>query len=333
MSINEDPYGCHRSLEPPAALPQNCWKLDNDPTPRPGETAVEVEVLNVDSSSFRQLVEQSAKEGRSLEELILEIVRERGKLHNPVTGSGGMLLGALPSGKRIATLVSLSLTPLKIDRILRVDAARERVFVEGRAILFEKTLYCELPADFQETVALSILDVAGAPAGVARYCRTADSVLILGAGKAGLLSAAAVRRENPKARILAIDFSPEQLSSMRELGLCDWTAALDAGDAPGVGRAVHEATGGALCELTVNLVNRPHTEGAAILATREGGRVYFFSMATSFSAAALTAEGLARDVEMTIGSGYTPGWTDYALNLVRDNHDLRRHFERVYGQS
>ena len=108
---------------------------------------------------------------------------------------------------------------------------------------------------------------------------------------------------------------------------------MDAGDGPAVLKAVGDATGGRLCDLTVNLVNRPDTEGASILATRDGGCVYFFSMATSFSRAALTAEGLARDVEMRIGSGYTPGWTDYALDLVRGNPDLRRHFERVYGQS
>ncbi len=327
-----DPHGCHRSLDPPGALPQNSWKLDNDPTPRPGETSVRVEVLNVDSSSFRQLRQQAEREGRAIGDLILEVVRERGKLHNPVTGSGGMLLGTLPSGERIATLVSLSLTPLLIERIRHVDLERERVQIDGQAILFEKTLYCRLPADIDESVALAVLDVAGAPARVARLCRSANTILILGAGKAGLLTAAAIRRENRKARILLTDVLQDPLSAARELSLCDWTAALDASQAGQVQAWVREATAGSLCDLTVNLVNQPNTEGSSILATREGGMVYFFSMATSFSQAALTAEGLARDVEMMIGSGYTPGWTDYALNLLRDHSGLRRHFESRYGQ-
>ncbi len=327
-----DPHGCHRSLDPPGALPQNSWRLDNDPTPRLGETPVRVEVLNVDSSSFRQLRQQSAQEGRPLEDLIVQIVRERGKLHNPVTGSGGMLLGTLPSGERIATLVSLSLTPLLIERIRHVDLERERVQIDGQAILFEKTLYSRLPADIDESVALAAFDVAGAPAAVARLCRSVATVLILGAGKAGLLTAAAVRRENPSVRILLTDVSEEALSVARELGLCDWAATLDASQAAQVQRSVREATGGSFCDLTINLVNQPNTEGSSILATREGGMVYFFSMATSFSQAALTAEGLARDVQMMIGSGYTPGWTDYALSLLRERAGLRRHFESRYGQ-
>ncbi len=327
-----DPHGCHRSLDPPGALPQNCWKLDNDPVPRPGETAVRVEALNVDSSSFRQLLEQAAREGRPVEDLILEIVRERGKLHNPVTGSGGMLLGSLPGGQRIATLVSLSLTPLRIDKILRVDPGRERVEIEGHAILFEKTLFSPLPTDFDEGVALAVFDVAGAPARVAKLCGAAANVLILGAGKGGLLTAAAVRRENRRATILLTDLSEDSLGVARQLGLCDWAAPLDASQAGQVQSRVRDATDGRFCDLTVNLVNQPNTEGASILATREGGVVYFFSMATSFSQAALTAEGLAHDVQMMIGSGYTPGWTEYALNLLRENPGLRSHFESRYGK-
>ena len=54
-------------------------------------------------------------------------------------------------------------------------------------------------------------------------------------------------------------------------------------------------------------VDVPGCEGGAILATAEGGTVVFFSMATSFTAAALGAEGLAADVTMLVGNGYVPG--------------------------
>ena len=40
-------------------------------------------------------------------------------------------------------------------------------------------------------------------------------------------------------------------------------------------------------------------------------------MATSFSAAALGAEGLAADVTMLVGNGYVPGHAAYALELLR----------------
>jgi len=69
-------------------------------------------------------------------------------------------------------------------------------------------------------------------------------------------------------------------------------------------------------------------EGGAILATAQGGTVIFFSMATSFSAAALGAEGMAADVTMLIGNGYVPGHAELALGLVRANPSVRALFER-----
>jgi len=56
--------------------------------------------------------------------------------------------------------------------------------------------------------------------------------------------------------------------------------------------------------------------------------VIFFSMATSFSAAALGAEGMAADVTMLIGNGYVPGHAELALGLVRANPSVRALFER-----
>jgi L-erythro-3,5-diaminohexanoate dehydrogenase len=75
-------------------------------------------------------------------------------------------------------------------------------------------------------------------------------------------------------------------------------------------------------------VDVPGCEGGAILATAQGGTVIFFSMATSFSAAALGAEGMAADVTMLIGNGYVPGHADLALDLVRAEPGVRQIFER-----
>ena len=92
-----------------------------------------------------------------------------------------------------------------------------------------------------------------------------------------------------------------------------------------------EATRGRLADLTMNVVNVPKTETLSILLTRDGGEIHFFSMATSFQRAALTAEGLGRDVRMLIGSGYTRGWVDVALETLRGDAGLRRYFETRYA--
>ena len=79
----------------------------------------------------------------------------------------------------------------------------------------------------------------------------------------------------------------------------------DAADAVGVAARAMKAAGGEF-DLAVSCVNVPDAEMAAILATRDGGIIYFFSMSTSFTKAALGAEGVSRDVTMIVGNGYAP---------------------------
>ncbi|MGB8966502.1 MAG: L-erythro-3,5-diaminohexanoate dehydrogenase, partial [Candidatus Cybelea sp.] len=168
------PLGTHRVLEPPGAMPQDAWKIDNTPAAGANELLCDVEVLNIDSASFKQLREACDFDPRRIGDRVAEIVHQRGKQHNPVTGSGGMFIGSvleigsalrdkidLKVGDRIASLVSLTLTPLKIDSITEVDVANGRIWVRGKAILFESGLWARLPSDVDEGVALAVFDVAG----------------------------------------------------------------------------------------------------------------------------------------------------------------------------
>ncbi len=93
---------------------------------------------------------------------------------------------------------------------------------------------------------------------------------------------------------------------------------------------VSRATGGGLCDLVVNCASVPQTEMASILSVKDGGTVILFSMATSFTAAALGAEGVGKDATMIIGNGYVPGHADLTLQLLRDEPKLRRLFEERY---
>ncbi len=146
-----DPVGMHRVLEPVGVLPQAAQRLDTDPVIRDDEVRVRVERLNLDAASFRQLETKHGGDGRAVRDEVLEIVRSRGKMHNPVTGSGGMLVGTveevgegsplgLVAGDRVATLVSLTLTPLVIeDGLSGWDGRSEQVPADGYAILFGRS--------------------------------------------------------------------------------------------------------------------------------------------------------------------------------------------------
>jgi L-erythro-3,5-diaminohexanoate dehydrogenase len=339
-----DPYGLSRVVGEKGVLPQRARRIDPSLPPREDELLIDVESLNVDAASFRQLEAEAGGDPVKISQRIREIVEERGKLQNPVTGSGGMLIGkvreigrkhpaakSLAAGDRIATLVSLSLTPLRIEEIRAVHQSIDRVDVKAQALLFSSGLFAKLPTDMSDALALAALDVCGAPALVARYVRPGMRIGILGAGKSGALCLAQARRSlGGQGRLIALDVSQVALDRLLGIGLCDDALAVDATQAVEVMEKVSKATGGALCDLVVNCASVPNTEMASVLSVHDGGTVIFFSMATSFTAATLGAEGVGKDVTMVMGNGYVPGHAELTLNLLRSEPALRTLFEQRY---
>ena len=158
MSMKGNKYGAHRVIEPQGVLTQAAWKVDNDMTKEySNEIICDVTSLNIDSASFTQIEEACGGDEKKIGEMIMGIVAERGKQQNPVTGSGGMFKGVvarigedllakpgfdLKVGDKIVSLVSLSMTPLKIEKILAIHKDIDRVDIVGR--LFCLSLPCTL---------------------------------------------------------------------------------------------------------------------------------------------------------------------------------------------
>jgi L-erythro-3,5-diaminohexanoate dehydrogenase len=374
--------GLHRVADPgerlAGVLPQAAWRLDPSRRLAPDEVRVRVDRLNLDAASYRQLSDANNGDGDAIRSAVAEIIASRGKMHNPVTGSGGMLTGVvaetgpgsplgLKEGDRIATLVSLTLTPLEIyDNLVRWDGLSEQVPCDGHAILFGRSIAAVLPSDLPVPLALSVMDVCGAPALTRRVVgglrgdfagspsehrresplappssqsqatpvsgdnskkRSAPVVAVIGAaGKSGSLSAAAAR-EAGAAHIIGIVPTEAEAGLLRGAsGLVDDVVIADARQSLLLAEAVEKAGGPA--DVTVVCVDVGGCEGGAILATKQGGTVIFFSMATNFSAAALGAEGVAADVTMLVGNGYVPGHAAYALDIIRRNKAVRSLFAR-----
>jgi L-erythro-3,5-diaminohexanoate dehydrogenase len=384
MITSSSPLGLHRVIEPPGVLPQAAGRLDASPAIAPDEVRIRVDRLNLDAASYRQLREAYSADPDKIRRAVLDIITTRGKMQNPVTGSGGMLTGTvdevgpasplgLTPGQRIATLVSLTLTPLQItDGLRKWDGQSEQVPCEGHAILFARSIAAVLPDDLPTPLALAVMDVCGAPALTRRMVTEAavvtegtevtggPVVLVVGAaGKSGSLSAAAARQAGAR-KVIGVVPTEDEAALLRDppattqdggaegaatasenrqsrprpapqpaapqSPLVDAVVIADARDPVGLAEKVEAAGGPA--DVTVVCVDVAGCEGGAILSTRQGGTVIFFSMATSFSAAALGAEGLAADVTMLIGNGYVPGHAAFALDLIRTTASVRQLFER-----
>jgi L-erythro-3,5-diaminohexanoate dehydrogenase len=335
MSALIEALGVERVLEPPGALPQAAARLDAGPPMRPHEIELAVDMLALDSTSFRQLVESSARDPVRVGKAIMRIVAERGKMHNPVTGSGGILTGTVRAvgerygeapavGTRVMTLVSLTLTPLCLERVGELDLTSPHVPVTGTAYLPASAKVAPYPEDIELDAALAAVDVCNAAtqtrALIDAHTRT---VLVLGGGHAGLLALAAARDSLPDSgQLVLIDASERICQRARDLDLCDVALQADLRDAVASLRALEQA-GVERADLTIVVVNAADCEAAAILLTADTGTVLFFSMATSFTKAALGSDGLASPARMLIGSGYAPDRGAYALDLMRRDERLQ----------
>ncbi len=341
-------YGTHRVLAPAGELPQAATRLDHDFSRLyDNEILIDVDRLHITATAFRRLVSKAHGDPAKVAAQIQAIVAERGKFQDPVTGSGGVLVGRaawigpalrdridLRPGDPIASLVSLSLTPLSLQRIDEVRLDNGHVRVQGQAVLFESGLWARLPSDLSQSVSLAVLDVAGAPAHTAWLVRPGHTVLVVGGGKAGLLCLHEARkRVGVTGRVLLVEVNPQRCRQVEKLALADVVIQADATQALAVLDQVEAATAGRLADVSINCASVGGTEMATILSTRPDGQIVFFSMSTSFTRAALGAEGAGRAVTMLIGNGYRPGHAELALQILRENLGLRRWFEEMYGES
>lgn len=337
-------FGTHRVIEPQGVLTQAAYKIDNNMDIYDNEILVDVIALNIDSASFTQIEKEAEGDTEKIKSKIMSIVNERGKMQNPVTGSGGMFIGTvakigealkhrdLKVGDKIASLVSLSLTPLKINEIIDVKKDIDRVEINGQAILFESGIYAKLPDDMSETLALAALDVAGAPAQTAKLVRPGQSVLVLGAaGKSGMLCCyEAMKRVGPTGKVIGLVRKKQQAEKLMNWGLCHNVIISDAQKPIDVLNKTLEANNGKEIDISINCVNIQNTEMSSILPVKDEGTVYFFSMATSFTKAALGAEGVGKDVNMIIGNGYTRDHAEITLAELRESETIRKIFEESY---
>ncbi|MFM8268855.1 MAG: L-erythro-3,5-diaminohexanoate dehydrogenase [Pseudomonadota bacterium] len=347
LNKKADPFGIHRVLDKTPTLPQAADRLNNELPIFNNEILIEVEHLNIDAASFVQMEKETGGNAARIGKIILENCRTRGKQQNRESGSGGMLVGRVKQigskysgplkfkvGDRIATLVSLTLTPLYLDEISSVDLKTHQIAASGHAVLFETGIAAKLPNDLPEKVAMALFDVAGAPALVYATARKGQNLLVIGAGgKAGTLSCVAGRQKvGSRGKVFAIEPNPGAVRDLKKLGVCDEVWTVDATDPLAVRRMVERATHGKLCDVVINVASVPNTEVSALMSCGLTGKIIFFSMATSFTKVALGAEGISSSAELLFGNGYYPKHAEFVVKLARENEKLKKLFISRYGR-
>jgi L-erythro-3,5-diaminohexanoate dehydrogenase len=330
--------GIHRSVTPAGALPHIADVLDPSEPANEYEVVLDVERLAVDATSFRAIRERSDGDPERMADTIAAIVSEHGKLQNPWTGSGGVLLGrvrsagpsaatpGLGTGEAVVPLASLIAVPLALDDVGPVDPAIPHVPVRGRAIVTGAMFCGRLPDDLPTAVALTAFDVYPAASHTRALATPGSRVLVLGAGHGGQLAIAAAREAvGPEATVVAVDVSSDALAHARAIDPAVLTIEADVTDPLAVTRAL-DARGAGRADLTLLCTSVHGAEGTALVASAPRATIVFFSTATRFAAAALGADAVGAQPQLLIPCGLTDDRGEYALTLLRSSPALRAAF-------
>lgn len=331
-------YGIHRVIEPKGVLPQPAWKIDNIMELHDDEALIAVKTISINSSSFRQICTQCENDIEKIKETILKIVDLRGKLHNPITDTGGVLLGEvkkigskyknlynIEEGKDVILLTSLSFVPIKIYKITHIDMNSAQIEVEGECILFSSNPVYTVSDNMDEKYLMTILDEAGSCIQSWKIVNRGDKVLIMGAyGKIGLLCAFGVRHKiGNKGKIIGVVYSKKSKEILKkykifdEVYICDATHPIESFEKLGIDDEEN------LFDLVINCINTFNTESLSILCTKNKGTLYFASLTANYNSACLTAEGLGRSMNIIPYKGYAEGHSQFALKLFKKYKDFQ----------
>ena len=344
--MQPDIFGSHRVLEPIGVLPQAATRVNSDPAIFSNEILIDVIALQPTSTAFNRIRKECSDNIDEIKSAILNLVKKQGKFQDPVTKSGGILIGKvnkigkdfkeaedLKTGDKIATLVSLSLTPLNIEKILDVNLDTDQIMIKGTAVLFSSGIFTKLPKDLPEKLSMAALDVAGAPAQVRVNVKPGNTAVVIGAGKAGILCLQeAMDRVGLHGKVICLEFDESQCQVVRNLGIAHHVIQANAQTPMETLLRYQEVMGDELADFTVNCVNVPDTEVTSVLLTKDTGIVYYFSMNTNFAKASLGAEGIKKHTRMLIGNGYYPGHVDITFEIIRNHTRLRNYFEEKFAQ-
>lgn len=332
----ENTYGLARVKEPRHVLPTSAWSLDNSRRLNPGELRIDVRRIHVESTSFKEICLEAADSELRIRQKIQDIVIKRGKLHNPVTDTGGLLYGevaeidpAYPNtknfrvGEEVICNASLTSIPLYIDKILSVDKAYGQLEVEGYCIVSGGIPVVRLPKKLPIKLLLFIFNESGTVFRIGNTAVGKKRILIVGNNLlSNLLFGYAARKVAREGCEIVCVLDNRTEAVLKGEGITRLTKTV-------FDRVLHvnilkplesidAICDGGLYDLTVNCANIQGAETVNILATKPGGTVIFANLINNYNVALYITEAISRPLDIRCADGYLEAYDDFDLELVRD---------------
>jgi transcriptional regulator with PAS, ATPase and Fis domain len=346
-------FGVDRVVEPPRSIPVSAWKLDNNAAIRSSEMRVRVKIVKLEEAGFRQLCSECAYDEGRIGEKIFDIIKKRGKIHNPATGSGGIFYGVVDEvgadyekrnifrhGDEVISITSLAAVPLSLSRIDSIDFNYGQLICDGSAILSNANPLMHRPGDLATHYTMAAIEEANSLHSVFQMAAAPDMnrfLILSGDLLSAFLYAAVIRKAVHGGRIVAaLDRkSVERLSENdidRVLGGCvdgvhilDILAPLKSFD------EIREKEGD-LFDLSVNCADLMGAEAVSVLLTKQRGTVIFTGFINNHSLALLFSESLGKELNTSALDAYTDDCRQFTIELLRETKSKLEQIHKTYAK-
>ena len=341
-SMNDSPYGMSRVLEPKYVLPTSAWRLDNSRDVRSDEIRVSVDCIHMEGTSFKQICQETNNNEEKIKRQIIDMVIRRGKLHNPVTNTGGLMTGkvdaigtdyknkyGLEVGDPIICNASLASIPLYLSEIKTIDFLYNQIEVEGYALIHSDIPLVPLTDDIDSSLMMTLLDESGTLFRLNGLIKTQERFLIVGNNMmTNLIYGYVIRRKvGPLADITCLldkktaismgGGSVDMLVStvFNQIHFVDILKPMECLEMLNMQENF---------DLSVNCAEIPGAETINILATRPGGTVLFANLINNLQMALYITESVSKDLVVRNAAGYLEGYDEFDIEVAKEISDYFR---------
>ncbi|MFR5858940.1 MAG: sigma-54 interaction domain-containing protein [Clostridia bacterium] len=332
-------YGLKRVAEPQYVLPTSAWKLDNSRNIYPNELRISVRRIHLEGTSFKQICTESNYNEEKIKQKIIDIIIRRGKLHNPVTDTGGLAFGTveeigeefynpqnLKVGDSIICNASLASVPIQIENILAIDHVFNQIDASGYAILHDHVPIIKIEEDMPVNLLLYTLDESGTLYRLSQLAEGQSKFLIVGNNMiTNLIFGYVIRRQvGAKGEIVCL---LDKKTGMQVMG--DGIDQLIAHVFNEVHflnilkpiHAVERLKLNQQFDLSVNCAEIPGAETINILATKAGGTVLFANLINNLKISLYITESISKPLNVENAEGYLEDYETFDIALVRELAD------------
>ena len=328
-------FGLERSLTPRNTFTPLAWELDNSSQLKHGEVRIALDRVHVEGTSFRQICQEAGNDEERIKEKIKDIVIRRGKLHNPVTDTGGLFCGVieeidsgyvndkgLKPGDEVICNSSLAGIPMYIDKITNIDKVYPQFDAEGYAISLPGMPIIKRPKDIPIDLLLftfnesgTIYNVSKGAVGKKRFAIVANNVIM------ALIYGYAIKKSaGEEAEIYCVldrntpvalkgpkieEIKKELFTEVRYVNMMRPAECLkEFRDTPQM-------------DLVVNCADVPGAETISVIAAKSGGTVIFANFISNYNIALYVTEATSKDLNIRCADGYLEKYDEFDFEIVR----------------